>query len=99
MEVALSTFVQGKMIVAKYEAGFNDLIRFAPSVASNDLEKAKRYRRRLNSEFRHVMRATAPRDFRSVVEQSRGMEILCTNASYFRLVCSESARYRVQYDV
>ncbi|MDD0148563.1 hypothetical protein PSY31_23020, partial [Shigella flexneri] len=63
------------MTIAEYEVGLNNLIHFVPSVTSNDLEKAKRFHQGLNSEFWHVMGATALHNFRSVVKQARGMEM------------------------
>lgn len=75
MEQSLLTFVQGKMSVSAYEARFNNLVRFVPAVANDDTEKAKRFRRGLIPEYRHVLGATSLRDYSSVVEQARGMEL------------------------
>ena len=74
-EQSLLTFVQGKMSVAECETGFNNLVHFVPAVANDDWEKAKRFRRGLNQEYRHVLGATGLCDFSSVVEQARGMEL------------------------
>ena len=55
--------------------GFNNLIRFIPAVATNDVEKAKRFRRGLKPKYCHVLGALELRDFSTLVEQARGMEI------------------------
>ena len=54
--------------MADYEAGFNNLVRFVPAVAGNDREKAKRFRRGLNHEYRHVLGVNSLFDFNSVVD-------------------------------
>ena len=63
------------MSVTEYEVGFNNLILFVPAVATNEEEKAKRFRRGLRQEFRQVLGALELRDFSSLVEQARGMEL------------------------
>ena len=75
MEVSLNSYKQGKLSVSEYEAGFNNIIRFVPAVATNEAEKAKRFRRGLRQEFRKVLGALELRDFSSLVEQARGMEL------------------------
>ena len=75
MEVSLNSYKQGKMSMSEYEAGFNNLIRFVPAVATNEAEKAKRFRRGLRQEFRQVLGALELHDFSSLVEQARGMEL------------------------
>ena len=45
MEVTLNSYKQGKMTVTEYETGFNSIIRFVPAVATDEEEKAKRFRR------------------------------------------------------
>ena len=52
MEVSLNSYKQGKMLVTEYELGFNNLIRFVLAVATNEAEKAKRFRKGLRQEFR-----------------------------------------------
>ena len=75
MENSLLTFVQGKLSMADYEAGFNNLVLFVPAVAGNDREKAKWFQRGLNSEYRHVLGASSLLDFNSVVDQAKGVDL------------------------
>lgn len=68
MEQSLLSLTQGNRSVSEYEVVFNNLVRFIPAVANNDLEKAKRFRRGLIQEYRQILGASALRDFSTVVE-------------------------------
>lgn len=76
MEQSLLTLTQGHRSVSEYEAEFNSLVRFVPAVANDDMEKAKRFRRGLVQEYRQILGASVLRDFSTVVEQARGMELV-----------------------
>ncbi|KAF0896555.1 hypothetical protein E2562_024693 [Oryza meyeriana var. granulata] len=41
MKLDLNNYVQDKRIVAEYEIGFNEIVRFVPHVAHDEVEKAR----------------------------------------------------------
>ncbi|KAF0889763.1 hypothetical protein E2562_030571 [Oryza meyeriana var. granulata] len=75
MKLDLNNYVQDKKTVAEYEIGFNQIIRFVPHVAHDEVEKARQFHQGLNPAIRHVLGAFTITDFRSMVEQASGVEM------------------------
>ncbi|KAF0920776.1 hypothetical protein E2562_037100 [Oryza meyeriana var. granulata] len=44
MKLNLNNYVQDKKTVAEYEIGFNQIVRFVPHVAHDEVEKARQFR-------------------------------------------------------
>jgi hypothetical protein len=61
MKIDLQSFKQEKKSVTEYEVGFNNMVRFVPHVAYNELEKASQFRQGLKPSIRHALGVT-PRD-------------------------------------
>ncbi|KAF0909598.1 hypothetical protein E2562_038811 [Oryza meyeriana var. granulata] len=75
MKLDLNNYVQDKKTVAKYEIGFNQIVRFVPHVAHDEIQKARQFRQGLKPTIRHVLGTFSITDFRSMVEQALGVEM------------------------
>ncbi|KAF0920634.1 hypothetical protein E2562_036069 [Oryza meyeriana var. granulata] len=75
MKLDLNNYVQDKKTVAEYEIGFNQIVRFVPHVAHDEVEKARQFRQGLKPAIRHVLGAFSITNFRSMVEQALGVEM------------------------
>ncbi|KAF0896300.1 hypothetical protein E2562_021455 [Oryza meyeriana var. granulata] len=53
MKLDLNNYVQDKKTVAEYEIGFNQIVRFVPHVAHDEVEKARQFRQGLKPAIRH----------------------------------------------
>ncbi|KAF0905003.1 hypothetical protein E2562_039450 [Oryza meyeriana var. granulata] len=71
----LDNYVQDKKTVAEYEISFNQIVRFVPHVAHDEVEKARQFRQGHKPTIRHVLGAFSIIDFRSMVEQALGVEM------------------------
>ncbi|KAF0934120.1 hypothetical protein E2562_022810 [Oryza meyeriana var. granulata] len=68
-------FYPDKKTVAEYEIGFNQIVRFVPHVAHDEVEKARQFRQGLKPAILHVLGTFTIIDFRSMVEQALGVEM------------------------
>jgi hypothetical protein len=59
----------------EYEVGFNEMVRFVPHVAYNEMEKASQFCQGLKPSIRHALGAFMLVDFRTTVEQTLGVEM------------------------
>lgn len=75
MKIDLNNYTQEKKSVAEYEVGFNQIVRFVPHVARDEVEKARQFRQGLKPSIRHVLGAFPVVDFRTMVEQALGVEM------------------------
>jgi hypothetical protein len=75
MKIDLNAYTQDKKSVAEYEVGFNQIVRFVPHVAHDEVEKAKHFRQGLKHSIRQVLGAFPVVDFRTTVEQALGVEM------------------------
>ncbi|KAG2557250.1 hypothetical protein PVAP13_8NG151206 [Panicum virgatum] len=75
MKMDLHNYVQDKKTVTEYEVGFNQIVRFVPHVAYNDMEKAIQFRQGLRPSIRHMLGAFPLIDFRTIEEQALGLEL------------------------
>ncbi|XP_039811783.1 uncharacterized protein LOC120674706 [Panicum virgatum] len=75
MNDALNHIQQGDKTVDEYERDFSNTIRFVPSVASDEREKARKFFTGLNARYREVMGRNPPTTSITAVEEARGMEI------------------------
>ncbi|WVZ80144.1 hypothetical protein U9M48_027643, partial [Paspalum notatum var. saurae] len=60
--------------VDEYEREFSNIVRFVPTVASDEQEKARKFFRGLNARYREVMGRNPPTTYLTAVEEARGME-------------------------
>ncbi|CAN6343017.1 unnamed protein product [Urochloa humidicola] len=74
MSYALNHVQQGSKTVEEYEREFTNIVRFVPSVATNEREKARKFFRGLNARYREVMGRNPPTTYQAAVEEARGME-------------------------
>ena len=72
--IALNHIQQGDKTVDEYERDFNNIVRFVPSVASDEREKARKFFTRLKPRYREVMGRNPPTTYIIAVEEARGME-------------------------
>ena len=82
MNDALNHIQQGDKTADEYERDFNNIVRFVPSVASDEREKARKFFIGLNARYREVMGRNSPTTYITTVEEARGME------THFNLRCS-----------
>lgn len=75
MKIDLNNYTQEKKSVAEYEVGFNQIVRFVPHVARDEVEKARQFRQGLKPSIRHVLGAFPVVDFCTMVEQALGVEM------------------------
>lgn len=75
MKIDLNNYTQEKKSVAEYEVGFNQIVRFVPHVARDEVEKARQFWQGLKPSIRHVLGAFPVVDFRTMVEQALGVEM------------------------
>jgi hypothetical protein len=75
MKIDLQSYKQEKKSVTEYEVGFNKMVRFVPHVAYNEMEKASQFCQGLKPSIRHALGAFLLVDFRTIVEQSLGVEM------------------------
>jgi hypothetical protein len=75
MKIDLQTYRQDKKTVAEYEVGFNNIVRFVPHVARNEVEKASQFRQGLKPSIKHTLGAFPLVDFHTTVEQALGVEM------------------------
>ncbi|KAF0888646.1 hypothetical protein E2562_016104 [Oryza meyeriana var. granulata] len=75
MKLDLNNYVQDKKTVAEYEIGFNQIVRFVPHVAHDEVEKARQFCQGLKPTIRHVLGAFSITDFCSMVEQALGVKM------------------------
>jgi len=75
MNDALNHIQQGDKTVDEYERDFSNIVRFVPSVASDEREKARKFFTGLNARYREVMGRNPPTTYITAVEEARGMEI------------------------
>ncbi|KAM0898759.1 hypothetical protein ACQ4PT_021732 [Festuca glaucescens] len=81
MENALSKLKQGNRTIQDYETEFNDIVRFVPTVVSNDKEKARRFKDGLEQQYRVVFSAAGSSSFASLVEKAKRIEFELQNGS------------------
>ena len=74
MNDALNHIRQGDKTVDEYERDFSNIVRFVPSVASDEREKARKFFTGLNARYREVMGRNPPTTYITSVEEARGME-------------------------
>jgi hypothetical protein len=74
MNDALNHTQQGDKTVDEYERDFSNIVRFVPSVVSDEREKARRFFKGLNARYREVMGRNPPVTYLTSVEEARGME-------------------------
>ncbi|CAN6347542.1 unnamed protein product [Urochloa humidicola] len=74
MSDALNHIQQGSKTVDEYEREFTNIVRFVPSVARDEREKARKFFRGLNARYREVMGRNPPTTYQVTVEEARGME-------------------------
>ncbi|KAJ1276135.1 hypothetical protein BS78_05G191000 [Paspalum vaginatum] len=74
MSDALNHIQQGSKTVDEYEREFSNIVRFVPTVASDEREKAQKFFRGLNARYREVMGRNPPTTYLTTVEEARGME-------------------------
>ncbi|WVZ83254.1 hypothetical protein U9M48_030420, partial [Paspalum notatum var. saurae] len=65
---------KGSKIVDEYEREFSNIVRFVPTAASDEREKARKFFRGLNAWYREVMGRNPPTTYLTAVEEARGME-------------------------
>ena len=58
----------------EYERDFSNIVRFVPSIASDEREKARKFFTRLNARYRELMGRNPPTTYITTVEEARGME-------------------------
>jgi hypothetical protein len=75
MKIDLQSYKQEKKSATEYEVGFNKMVRFAPHVAYNEMEKASQFRQGLKPSIRHALGAFPLVDFCTTVEQALGVEM------------------------
>ncbi|KAF0897244.1 hypothetical protein E2562_034713 [Oryza meyeriana var. granulata] len=75
MKLDLNNYVQDKKTVAEYEIGFNQIVRFVPHAAHDEVEKAREFHQGLMPAICHVLGAFTIIDFCSMVEQALGVEM------------------------
>ena len=74
MNDALNHIQQGDKTVDEYERDFSNIVRFVPSVATDEREKARKFFTGLNARYREVMGRNPPTTYITAVEEARGME-------------------------
>lgn len=74
MNDTLNHIQQGDKTVDEYERDFSNIVRFVPSVASDECEKARKFFMGLNARYREVMGRNPPTTYITAVEEARGME-------------------------
>ena len=74
MNDALNHIQQGDKTVDEYERDFSNIVRFVPSVASDEREKTRKFFTGLNAWYREVMGRNPPTTYITTVEEARGME-------------------------
>ena len=74
MNDALIHIQQGEKTVDEYERDFSNIVRFVPSVASDEREKARKFFIGLNARYREVMGRNPPTTYITIVEEASGME-------------------------
>lgn len=74
MSDALNHIQQGSKTVDEYERDFTNIVRFVPSVARDEREKARKFFRRLNARYREVMGRNPPTTYLAAAKEARGME-------------------------
>ena len=72
MNDALNHIHQGDKTADEYERDFNNIVRFVPSVASD--ERARLFFTGLNARYREVMGRNPRTTYISAVEEAKGME-------------------------
>ncbi|KAF0922405.1 hypothetical protein E2562_034649 [Oryza meyeriana var. granulata] len=93
MKLDLNNYVQDKKTVAEYEIGFNQIVRFVPHVAHDEVEKARQFSEGLKPAIRHVLGAFTITYFRSMVEQALGVEMqLMYTADLYKSSGGEQSR-------
>ncbi|KAF0922073.1 hypothetical protein E2562_024646 [Oryza meyeriana var. granulata] len=65
----------GSKTVDEYEREFSNIVRFVPTVASDEREKTRRFFRGLNARYREVMGRNPPTVYLNAVKEARGMDI------------------------
>lgn len=75
MSDELNNIQQGSKTVDEYEREFSSIVRFVPSVASDEREKARKFFRGLNARYREVMGRNPPTIYLNAVEEAQGMEV------------------------
>ncbi|KAF0904364.1 hypothetical protein E2562_033570, partial [Oryza meyeriana var. granulata] len=82
-----------KKTVAEYEIGFNQIVRFVPHVAHDEVEKARQFRQGLKLAIRHMLGTFTITDFHSMVEQALGVEMqLMYTANLYKSTGGEQSR-------
>ncbi|CAN6342915.1 unnamed protein product [Urochloa humidicola] len=74
MSDALNHIQQGSKTVEEYEREFTNIVRFVPTVARDEREKARKFFRGLNARYREVMGRNPPTTYQAAVDEARGME-------------------------
>ena len=74
MNDALNHIQQGDKTMDEYERDFSNIVRFVPSVASDEREKARKFFIGLNARYRKLMGRNPPTTYITAVERARGME-------------------------
>ena len=74
MNDALNHIQLGERAVDEYERDFSNIVRFVPSVASDEREKTRKFFTGLNARYREVMGRNPPTTYITAVEEARGME-------------------------
>ncbi|KAG2619938.1 hypothetical protein PVAP13_3NG143708 [Panicum virgatum] len=74
MNDVLNHIQQGEKTVDEYERDFSNIVRFVPSVASDEREKARKFFTGLNARYREVMGRNPPTTYITEVEEAMGIE-------------------------
>ncbi|KAF0903668.1 hypothetical protein E2562_028377 [Oryza meyeriana var. granulata] len=67
MKLDLSKYVQDKKTVAEYKIGFNQIVRFVPHVAHDEVEKARQFHQGLKPAIRHVVSSLGVREIERAI--------------------------------
>ncbi|WVZ51599.1 hypothetical protein U9M48_002729 [Paspalum notatum var. saurae] len=86
MSDALNHIQQGTKTVDEYEREFSNIVRFVPTVASDEQEKARKFFRGLSARYREVMGRNPPTTYLTAVEEARGSCRTCDNDGHMSII-------------
>nr|XP_034587199.1 uncharacterized protein LOC117849671 isoform X1 [Setaria viridis] len=75
MSDALNHIQQGSKMVDEYEREFTNIVRFVPTVARDEREKARKFFRGLNARYKEVMGGNPQTTYLAAIKEARGMEL------------------------
>ena len=83
-EVEFIELIQGNKTVIQYEAKFTELAQFAPQIVSDDVRKAKKFRRGLQPSIRTRMATLRLKAYSEVVETAKVVKKECEDYQKIR---------------